>query len=426
MLKKFKSNSLLNNTGIYTITSVVNKAIPFLFLPILTRYLSPEEYGLISMFALLVTFTSPFIGLSVNGAITRKYYNQENTNIWAYVFNSILILTSSTLLVGGLFYLFSDFIVKITSFPGRYLWLVIVFSLCQFLININLTLWQVQKKAFSYGLFMNLQTLLIVILSIVFVVLLGYGWKGSIYGQAIGVVLFAGIAVYIMLKNGWIDFKFNRSYLSHALAFGIPLIPHALSGAIISMTDRIFITNMVGLSATGIYTVGYQVGSIINVLALSFNNAYIPWLYEKLKKDDYHEKIKIVKFTYLYFVAIIVFSVIIGLFSPYLLNWFLGKSFIDSSQYVLWIALGYAFNGMYLMVVNYIFYSQRTKYLAIITFITSLINIALNYSLIKTYGAIGAAQATTIVFILKFLMVWIISAKVHNMPWRKVFNKSRP
>ncbi|NLK71578.1 MAG: flippase, partial [Clostridiales bacterium] len=82
-----------------------------------------------------------------------------------------------------------------------------------------------------------------------------------------------------------------------------------------------------------------------------------------------------------------------------------------------WIALSYAFDGMYKMVVNYIFYAQKTYILAWITFLAAGINIILNYLLIKINGAIGAAQATTATFALQFLLTWFLSSRVYKMPW---------
>jgi O-antigen/teichoic acid export membrane protein len=424
MIDKIIKSSLFKNTGVYTLTNIINSAIPFFLLPILTRYLSPEDYGIVSMFSLLITFTSPFVGLSVNGAIARQYYNQEETDIFSYVFNCIMILVSSTLVVGIVFLIFSEFIAQLVSFPAQFLWMVIAFCFSHGTVNIIRSLWQVQQKAFSYGVFNNMMTLSNAILSIVFVVGMGLGWKGRIYGKFGTMVVFWIIAIYIIFKNGWVKVSLNKKYIYNALMFGIPLIPHALSGSIISMTDRFFITSMVGLAATGVYTVGYQVGSIINLLASSFNNAYVPWLYERLKKNEYSINVKIVKFTYTYFVGIILIALVLGFLAPYLLKIFVGKSFNESSIYVVWVAMGYAFNGMYLMVVNYIFYVQKTKFLAMVTFATALINIVLNYFFIKEFGAVGAAQATTVVFAIKFVMVWILSARVHKMPWKEAFKNS--
>lgn len=425
MFKKIKKNSLLMNTGIYTFTSIINSAIPFLMLPILTRYLTPEDYGIVSMFMLLVTFTTPFIGLSVNGSITRKYYDREELNLWEYVFNCILILLTSTVMIGLFYWVMSEPISRIVSFPKRYLWMVIVYTFSFGINNIVLSLWQAQKKAKYFGAFKNFNTLLNITLSILFVVVFGLDWRGRLYGQVIAAVLFGVLAFYIIKRNKWIQFRFNKKYIYMAVMFGIPLIPHALSTSIIAMTDRLFITNMVGLATTGIYTVGYQVGSIINLLALSFNNAFVPWLFERLKQNVYETKLKIVKFTYLYFIGIILVALALGFLAPLFLEIFLGKAFNQSGIYVAWVALGYAFNGMYLMVVNYIFYAQKNGSLSIVTFSTAIINVILNYIFIKYFGAIGAAQSTTIVFVIKFLMVWALSRKVYDMPWFDVLKRKK-
>lgn len=418
MIKEVLNNTLTKSTGIYTLTSIINSAIPFFMLPILTRYLTPEDYGIVSMFSLLATFVAPFMGLSLNGAIARQYYNKDEINIWEYVGNSILILFVSSAFVGVVFNFFASFISEMTSFPIRMLWSVIIFSFSQLICNIVLSLLQVQKRALLYGIFNIMMTSVNMITSIILIVYVGLSYSGRIYGQVLSVVLFAFISIIILIKNNWAKFTIRKEYIRNALLFGIPLIPHALSGTIISMTDRFFITNMVGLAATGIYTVGYQVGTIINLVAFSFNNAYVPWLYERLKKNEYDTKIKIVKFTYVYFIGILVFAFALGLIAPIFLDIFLGESFNESSIFVIWVALGYAFQGMYLMVVNYIFYEQKNSLLAMVTFLTAVINIILNYFFIKAFGAIGAAQATTVVFAIKFIIVWFLSAKVHKMPWK--------
>jgi O-antigen/teichoic acid export membrane protein len=110
---------------------------------------------------------------------------------------------------------------------------------------------------------------------------------------------------------------------------------------------------------------------------------------------------------------------------PTFFKYFLGKQFVGSGVFVSWIALGYAFKGMYLMVVNYIFYVEKTQILAMVTFLTAGINCILNYMFIGHYGAIGAAQATTIVYFINFLLVWYLSAKVYPMPWNLVSNQKK-
>lgn len=417
MIKSILKSKLARTAGIYTITNVINSAIPFFLLPILTRYLSPADYGIVSMFGVLVSFIAPFTGLSINGAIARMYYEKDTIDIREYITNCIYILLTSTSLVAIFFYLFAGLIAKASSIPSQLLWIVIMVSFAQFITKIVLTLWQVQVKPLRYAIYQISQTSLNMFLSIVFVVFIGLTWKGRIQAQLISVTFFSVIGLIVLFKNNWLKFRYNKSYIKHALSFGIPLIPHALGGVIMTMVDRLFITNMVGIEATGVYTVGYQIGMIINLLATSFSQAYTPWLYAKLKENIMETKRKIVKLTYAYYFVIILLAIILSIVSPLFLKFFVGKEFGNSSVYVTWIALGYAFNGMYLMIGGYIFYAQKTSYLAWVTFIAALLNILLNYVLISRYGAIGAAKATTIVYFLKFIFTWKISSKVYKMPW---------
>ena len=95
----------------------------------------------------------------------------------------------------------------------------------------------------------------------------------------------------------------------------------------------------------------------------------------------------------------------------------LPESYQDSIKYIFWISLAYAFNGMYYMVVNYIFYVKKTSLLSITTIIMSIFHVILSFILIQYFDAMGAAYATFISFLLTFLIVWRLSAKVYEMPW---------
>lgn len=416
-IRKILTSSLFKSSFVYTLTRAINAAIPFLLMPVLTRYLKPEDYGVVAMFGVLLSFVAPFTGLSINGAIARQYYDRDEVDMPTYVTNCLFILISSTMIVGIIFHFLAGPISKVASFPEQWMWAVIVVSAAQFINQINLVLWQVQVKPIPYGIFQVSQTVLNMGLSIWFVVGLGLAWQGRLQAQIIVTAAFALLGVFLLFKNGWIKLKINNAYLKNALKFGLPLLPHALSGTIKTVVDRVFITSMVSLSATGLYTVGYQIGSITGMLGDSFNQAYVPWLYERLKRDKYEEKVMIVKFTYVYFAIIIFMALGLGLFAPWLFSFYLGPKFTGANAYVLWISLGFAFNGMYMMVVNYIFYAQKTYILAWVTFSTALISIILNYFFIKYWGAIGAAYTFAGMNFVTFLLVWILSNRVYPMPW---------
>jgi O-antigen/teichoic acid export membrane protein len=290
-----------------------------------------------------------------------------------------------------------------------------------------LTLWQMQGKAVSYGIFRNTQTICNVLFTLLLVIVLNYGWQGRLGAQIFTAAIFSVVALGLLYKHGFLKISFNSEYVKDALSFGIPLIPHALGAFVISMIDRLFITKMVGIADTGIYSVGYQIGMIIGLIENSFNQAWVPWLYSKLAAGGTDVKIKIVRITYCYNLFILLLALGLGWLGPWAIKFFVGREFAGSGIYVVWIAPGYAFNGMYKMVCNYIFFIGKTYILAWVTFFSAVANIGLNYVLVSAYGAIGAAQASTLTFFVSFVLTWMLSARVYPMPWgdfRTLFSKN--
>jgi O-antigen/teichoic acid export membrane protein len=417
MIKKIINSTLFKNAGTYTITSIINSAIPFLLMPVLTRYMSPSDYGLVAMFAVLVGFVSPFTGLSIHGAIQRQFYERERIDLPAYIFNCILILICSSAFVFFIFFIFSEPISRLSSIPKKWLWIVVTISIAQFITLINLSLWQAQYKSRIYGAYQIAQTTINIGLSVLFVMVLGMAWKGRINAQLFSVIAFGFLSLFILYKNGWIKPELKISYIRNALNFGVPLVPHALGATLMTITDRFFITNMVGLNATGLYSVGCQIGMVIALIGYSFNQAYSPWLFERLNQNNDEIKKMIVKITYAYFIIILILAIALSLIAPWFLSFFVGKSFDGAAIYVFWSSMGFAFNGMYLMVVNYIFFTEKTYILAWITFCCAILNIIFNYIFIKLNGSIGAAQATALSFFLSFVLTWKLSTRVYKMPW---------
>lgn len=423
-IKKLLSNSLFSSAGIYMITQMINASIPFLLLPVITRYLSPEEFGIYSMFKVVAGLAFSFIGIGINGAITKVYYEKTKNELARYIGNSFFLVTINSIFMYLLFIVFPEFFSSVTQIPDSWLWTVILVSYGKVIFQVTLVVWQVQNKPITYAVFQIIQTVLNFGLNLIFVILLYLNWQGAILAETIAFFVFGIIGFGILFKNKSLRFRLNKLDLIHILKFGLPIIPHVIGMYIITASDRLLITNMIGVAETGIYAVGYQIGMIIMILQDSFNKAWVPWLFSNLKNKKDHIEFKIVKITYGYFIIIIVMALGLALISPFLLMVMAGPEYQGAYKFVIWLAIGYAFNGMYKMVTNYIFYVGKTHYLATVTFITAILNLLLSYLFIKAFGAIGAAQATALSYLISFLLTWYIANKVYNMPWslRKLKN----
>ena len=91
--------SLFGSAIVYTLTNAVSAGIPVLVLPVLTRVLTPEEYGRVAMFSVVVTLFGAFTGLNVHGAVGIRYFARKDVDFPRYVATCLIILAASTLVV---------------------------------------------------------------------------------------------------------------------------------------------------------------------------------------------------------------------------------------------------------------------------------------------------------------------------------------
>lgn len=414
-MKKVLQNKLFQQIGIYTTANVISKGVPFFMLPILTDYLTEGDFGIYSNFLAVLGIIVPFVGVNAMASVSRMYV-KEDVDRSRYVSTGFWLISILAMFFSALMFLFATEVEALTEVPKEIVWII---SFYAWLTNVNeliLSIWRMEDKPLTFGLFSIGRTVLEIGISIVFIVGLEMNYEGRILGLFLTFTLFTLIAVISLLRKRLLTWAFNKIDLKSILNFGLPLIPHVLSATVIMFSDKLFITNMINIESNGVYSVAFQVGLGIALLQTSFNQAWIPWFYKKMENPTYSFKIKIVKVTYLYFIGILLCTLILWLITPFIFK-FIGKDFQAGMELVLWVALGFAFNGMYKMVGAYLFYLEKTKVIAYLSIISAIVNIILNFYLIPLKGIEGAALATMMTLALQFVLVWIIAAKLYPMPW---------
>ena len=420
LMDKILQSSLFKSAFVYGLASAFNGALPFLLLPVLTRYLTPDDYGMVTIFTTLISFFNVFIGLNVHGAVFNKYFfykENKDLNFGEYISSALIILFSAGAAVLLLTLLAANHLVSIIELPSSWIIIACTTPIFQYFILIQLAIYQASQNAKSYAKLLIFQSFLNVCLSLLFVISFAYGWHGRVMGIMSALYITGFISLILLCRKFSIKPNFRKEHITNILKFGVPLVPHTLGAILISLADRFIITHVATVKDAGLYQAGLQVSMIIMFFTESFNKAYSPWLYSSLQKKSAELNVKIVRFTYLYFVGILLVAALINFIPEKLLVYVLGTKFLESQNYILWSSFAYAFNGMYLMVCNYIFYSEQTKYLAFITLPAGLINIGLSYYLTSKIGVIGASISMAISYALMFLLTWHRSAKLVQMPW---------
>ncbi len=415
---------MARSLGIYTIANVINASIPFLLLPLLTNYLSTEDYGILTNFKLLIELLIPFISLNLMTSLQVIYVNR-NAETGSYISSGMIAMIVFTGFFTLLAIIFSDQIVRGTGVPASFVVMTSIYALYQNVVEVLLSVWRMQDKAISFGMFRIVRTIVELVIALVLIVGFNLTFDGSIYALSYSYGIGTVVAVFILIRNKFLPLAFEWKHVKHLFFYGAPLIPHVLGSVFINYTDKLVISRYMGLAENGIYSVGFLVGQVIGLLQNSFNQAWVPYVFNGLKTGDENTKMKIVKWTYVYMIGIVAVTLVFYLCTPLIFH-FLGKEFRGGMELVLWIALGFAFNGMYKMVGVYFFYKEKTNFIAVISIFTAIINYFFVVWMVPRYGYTGAAIATMTAFFLQFIFTWIWSVRVQEMPWGnwKIWKKS--
>ncbi|WP_141053996.1 lipopolysaccharide biosynthesis protein [Aliarcobacter cryaerophilus] len=416
---------IIRNSLVFILFELINKAIPFLLLPILTRFLTPYDYGIIASFMAFISFLAIFIGLSGHGAIDANFFRLEKNRLGIYIANVLIILLITTLLSLLFVFVFSDMIENKLYISVEWQILAVIVALGQFITLINLSLWVIEQKPLQFGLYQFLQTILITAISIILIVGYSYNWEGQLIGIITGTLVLSFVSLIVLYKRGYLNLKIDKLDMKDFLKFGIPMVPHQLSGWLRTQGDKFIIISILGSSATGLFAVGQQMGLLMAILMGALNKALYPILFKFLSNDMTKDsKNKLVKFSYLLFLGIALMGVVLILLLELLYPYFLGNTFQDSLILTQLIVFGFMLEGFYYVVVNYIFYFKKTSSLAKITFTVSILHVGISFLFVKLFGIVGAGYALVISGVIQFVLIWHLSNKIYPMPWFSFWRKN--
>lgn len=404
-------NQLLGNEFIniirhaknYFIATIALKAASLLTIPILTRYLSTQEYGIIALYNSYLSILIIAMPLYLYAAIGRYFYESQKDfesfvgtstllSIFTYIISSflliffplrtilfsnvsntifyLLVFTSGFKIVSGIYYL----ILIPTRNSKQTAWLQIVEGYINVTITVVLTLVLPQNKYF---------------------------------GPIIGILISSLVVfIYSIVKlNHFIIFKIDISHIKYILLYSIPQLPYALSGVLNEHLGRILIGKTQNYSDLGIYSLGFQVSSIYIIITSAIRTALIPDFYKHMNLQE-HNRISQLwqKF---YYIALIPASVLM-IYSKEFIIILSTSNYIDSYKIVPIIIIGYLFFDMFYIYSPYIEYKKHTGVLSAIIVSGGILNIFLGYYFIQNYGYLGAAYSFVSTYLLIFLITWVV------------------
>lgn len=409
---KYKKMSAVTKAALwFTFATVLQKGISFFTVPIFTRIMSTEQYGIFSVYLSWISVLTILGGMDFHTCIyinnlSKMEEEKKKNELAVSLIDLSFIITLCWLIV----YLISPtFWNSILGIPESIV--VLMFIEVFFIPVVNL--WST-KQRYNYRyktlvLWTVGQVILNALFGIAFVLLSKTENQAfaRVFSIAFVQVLFGTILIISYVKKA--HKIITTKWWKKALQLHIPLLPHSLSLTVLSSADRVMINSIVGATETAIYSVAYSASMVINLIKLSIAQAMTPWIYECIKHKQY-ESIKKNCNTVMLLVMLLSFLFI--LFAPELI-WIVGSSeYYDAIYVIPPVSASVFFTFLYSIFSVVEFYYEQTQKIMYASLGAAVLNVILNAIFIKSFGYIAAGYTTLVCYLFLSIAHYYVMKKV--------------
>ena len=398
-----------NRMAILNISSTFLVAgINFITVPIFTRMLNTDGYGLVNVYVAWVQICTIFVGLKAEGSIGSAQANLPPEEQEPYQF-SVLMMTVAVF--SGIMLLSAVFISPLSQALNMSKLLVVAMliqSFGSFLIaffNARFIFRRQPHKNFlvSVGLCIGTTLLSVALIALIFTGEDGY--LGRVIGLAVPNILI-GLSLLLVLACSR-QRRFDIKYWKFCLLLTLPLIFHSLSQIVLSQTGKIVIQQSCGDSLTGIYSLAVVMVGFLGAIYSALNNAFVPFMYDDLAgKTSAAVKQRHFKN---YFTSFTLGTCAFSMMAPEILKIMSTEAYWPAVDVLPFLIIGQYGVFLYSFPVNYEFYKMRTSSIAVGTVLAALLNLILSIALIPAMGMLGAALATMVSYLALFLFHFCIA-----------------
>lgn len=411
--------SALKNSFIYSIGNISTKLIGIILVPLYTRHLSLNDYGMLSILEVSSQLLIAVFSANLYTAFFRWYWEKEyidrQKSIFFTTFLSLIFI--SGLMVVGVFGFsgrLSILLFDKTNFCNL-IKIMAVAAAFQIFMDLSSALMRVQEKPTLYVSTNVTKLVFTFILTIVFVGKFNWGIGGIYKAQILGYIIYFILVSGYLFRN--IRVKLELRILQSMIRFSLPLMISSISGVLLSVADRFCLKFLGELSYVGLYSLGYKIASTIKVFIISsVNLAISPMIYKVMDKPNnkrFYSKIM----TYFAF-GTMIFVIGLSVFGQEIIKVLAkNKEFWNAYHVIPIIAFSFFFEMLRDTALTGLNITKRTPVIARIIIFSSMLNIVTNVILIPLFNYLGSAFSSLISQVIFFLLVLHSSQKYYPVPY---------
>jgi O-antigen/teichoic acid export membrane protein len=416
---------LARGSLIYVFANFGIKALNFFLFPLYTRFLSPADYGIVSVAETVAAVLMAVLGLGLDAGVCRLYFQYvgDPEQLEYYISSLLLFAVMSAALALSLVLLLGQRLLtwaaphfSVPFYP--YIAMAITTGALLQIVQYRLSLYQVQKRASTYGLFaigVFLTTAVAVIAMVVFV---RWGAFGMLLGKLFAAALATMSAVYLL--RTWLGAPFKWKFVRETLPFSLPLVPHQLMALCLVAADRLILAHYRSLQEVGLYSLAYTLGMAMFLVALSIGQAWQPIYFDTARTNGGRYTLgKLSSSMAVLLTAIAIFGVQIAQYFSRLLD----SRYSPVGRLIPWIIGSYLLHAFFGLFQLALLEAKKTKFILVASAAAFFLNLALNLWWIPLLGMYGAAYATLVAYGVEALVMYFYAQRAFFLPynWRRMF-----
>lgn len=392
-----RETKLVKNSFILSIGTLLPKLATVITLPILTAYLSKEQYGTYDLVTVLVSLVLPVTTLQIHTAAFRFLIEHKHDRQIAKIYLSnilafVLPVATVSLVILYVFLPIDNDQIKI--------WICVYLFFDTIVTEVR-QITRGLSRNMDYSISGIISALIKLILALALVQFLKYELLGAIIALALSSVISLLYLIFKVRIFELIDFSLvSKNVLKEMLAYSWPMVPNNMSGWVMSASDRFVVTFYMGLSSNAIYGVANKIPSLLTLAQSTFNMA---WQENACMASN--DKDVGLYYSKMFVTMMNLYAGCLGLIiacTPILFRILIKGDYSEAYPHMPILFLAIFFSCMSSFLGGIYIACKATKNVGLTTVAAAACNLVIDFGLINHIGLFAASGSTLISFILLF------------------------
>jgi O-antigen/teichoic acid export membrane protein len=412
LLKQFSKDTL-----IYGLGKGLKKFIGLLLLPVYTRALSPQDFGILDTLGSGLFFIIVFFNFGLDSAVSYFYFKPEDENERGRILFTVFILRLLVVVPALALSFFAWPIARALFGSETYGTAVLINCLLipvSMLMSEQEMVYRLKRNAWGYNVVTIVKSLVNIVCGILLVVHYKLGVDGAQLATLISTFLVV-IFSYFRFTRKQYKPQFSKPWAIKMLHFGFPLIWAGLAVWIYQLSDRFFLLHYKDALEVGYYSIGSTFSQPIGLLNMAVQMSFGVMFYEvynnekKKEKDESKQLMRRTLYLYLSIVSIAI--VFISSLSYQIVGLITTEDYLPGIIGIPLLMVSLMFSQMVEIVPKGISIAEKTWFYTWVTLAAAVVNVGLNFIFIPRWGVLGAAFTTVLSTATYFALADLISRK---------------